>query len=143
MKLQDMLGAADISRGTFNTLRSRGQLPFIERGIEGVTAQDRYQPAHLLGMLAFAKLRSLGVEPVMAGEAVNASWGDIRVISGDAPDGNVITGQCGIRLTAEGAEWFGSPNGLTGETIGGAHVNLRDLWSAYQSSLTAAEEAAA
>lgn len=135
MNLGQLLSIAGVSRDAFTALARRGALPFIDRGIEGVTAHDRYSNAHALGLATFEALRKLGLSPALAGEAVNASWADIRraVGEGEHPFTSV---RCGMRTTTAGHEWLGSPNN-DGVELSSIGVDLLELWKILSPKLAA------
>ncbi|MGK2910318.1 MAG: hypothetical protein ACSLE1_11060 [Sphingobium sp.] len=135
--------AGILSRDTLNTLVRRGHLPFLERDLANGGGIDRFDDAHALALSAFRFLTDIGMQTALAGNAVNASWGDIRVLS-RVVDGEPRETRCGVKLTPAGVDYFGwpHPNDDGSDPVASTFVDLELAWKLIQPALLETQEAA-
>jgi len=137
MKTGHLLFLSGINRDTYNTNNRRGNLRFLARDIDNPQRQDRFKLAHALAMSAFVMLRRLGVDPAIAGAAVDESWPDIKRVV-DASSEPLRSEHCGPRINSLGIEdTWGWPHPKAGNAlpVATASVNLRMLWEWMQPSV--------
>ncbi len=117
------------NRDTFNALRRRGHLGFLDQRIGDEEGPNRYQPAHALAIATFSQLSGLGLSASVVAETVKASWPDIVKVSQGNSD--LKSNYCGIRCNSVGLyDHWGWPHPAdNGQTpLASAHVDLFKLW---------------
>lgn len=133
-QLQYVAGIA--SRDTLNTWIRRGHLPFLDRDLVNGRGIDRFSAAHALGLAAVRFLTDVGLYPAIAGNAVNASWHDIKSLSQGDPEGAKYP-HCGVKFTAAGIDYIGWPHPSDDgtSTVASSSVDIVTLWQLLQPAL--------
>ncbi len=133
MRIGHLLYLSGINRDTYNSLKRRGQLTFMDHRL-GDDEKRGFTTAHALALVAFQTLRRNLVEVEGARVAVNDSWGDIVRTVGlmdETPKSHL----CGIRINDIGVHdtWgWPHPKSKGGVPIASNSVDLAQLWEALQ-----------
>lgn len=137
MKTGHLLYLSGLNRDTYNALRRRGHLPFLEDTAFDAQILDRFTEAHALALVAFSKLVRLGVAASVVAETVKASWPDIKRIVGQG-NGELKSRYCGMRENDLGLmDHYGWPHPTDNdeEPVASAHVDLLKLYQWIKPSI--------